>query len=106
MGYSMGTVQHHLKTLENEGKIKSKKTKFYKHFYHFGVSGNKSPCLNSYTRQKIVNFLNQNKHASHKQLVKYLNVSSSTVTWHIKKLLDAKIIDSQYEGKYRIYSLK
>ncbi len=106
VGYSMGTIQHHLKHLEKEGKIKSKKTKFYKYFYHDSDNNiDSKEVLHLKTRQKIIEFLMQNQPASHGQITKFLNVSSSTTTWHIKKLIAANIIKIQHHKKFRIYSI-
>ncbi len=104
VGYSMGTTQYYLDHLENEGKIKSKKTGFYKYFYHTSEKNtNKKLKLQSNTRQKIVKFLGKNKSVTHRQITNFLGVSSSTTTWHMRKLIEANIVKIYHYKKFQIY---
>ena len=106
VGYSMGTTQYHLNHLENEGEIKSKKTKFYKYFYHkFEKNTNRKLDLQPKIRQKIIRFLDKNESATHRQITEFLGVSSSTTTWHMRKLIEVNIVKIQHYKKFRIYQI-
>lgn len=106
VGYSMGTIQHHLNNLEEEGKIKSKKTKFYKCFYHNSEKNmNTKLVFQTNTREKIVKFLDKNQYANHRQITEFLGVSSSTTTWHMRKLIEANTVKIQHYNKFKIYHI-
>ncbi|MFB5637386.1 MAG: winged helix-turn-helix transcriptional regulator [Nitrosarchaeum sp.] len=107
LGYSMGTIQYYLKILEKEGKIKSIKTKFYKNYYHISESDEKMlSILNLDSPRNIVIFLLQHESATHKEIAKGVELSSSTISWHMKRLVELQIVQTEYSGKYTIYRLK
>lgn len=105
-GFSMGTVQYHLKALEKEGKIKSVKTKFYKNYYHITESNNKIlSVLNLESPRSIIIYLLQNEPSTHQDIAKGVGLSSSTISWHMKRLLELSILDTEFSGKYTLYRL-
>lgn len=106
LGFSMGTIQYHLNALEKEGKIKSVKTKFYKNYYHINESDDKVlSVFNLESPRSIILYLLQQEPSTHQDIAKGVELSSSTVSWHMKRLLDLKIVDSEYSGKYTLYHL-
>lgn len=105
--YSMGTVQYHLGMLENEGKIKSVKTKFYRNYYHINESDEKVlSVLNLDSPRSIVMYLIQHEPANHQEIAKGIGLSSSTVSWHMKRLLELQVVETEFSGKYTIYCLR
>jgi len=107
LGYSMGTVQYYLAMLEKEGKIKSVKTKFYKNYYHISESDEEIlSVLNLNSPRNIVMYLIQHEPSTHQDISNGIGLSSSTVSWHMKRLLALQIIKKEYSGKFTVYSLK
>ena len=107
LGYSMGTVQYYLAILEKEGKIKSVKTKFYKNYYHISESDEEIlSVLNLNSPRNIVMYLIQHEPSTHQDIANGIGLSSSTISWHMKRLLALQIIKKEYFGKFTVYSLK
>lgn len=108
LSYSMGTTQYHVSNLEKEGKIISKRNGFYKNFYHVGVDSEEGvmSILNLDSPRKIILYLLENEPSNHLEIAKGVELSSATVSWHMKKLIQTGIISLRYDGKYSIYSLK
>lgn len=106
LGFSMGTIQYHLNILEKEGKIKSVKTKFYKNYYHINESDEQIlSVFNLESPRSIIMYLLQNEPSTHQDIAKGIELSSSTVSWHMKRLLDLNVVDYEYSGKYTLYHL-
>lgn len=106
LGYSMSTVQYNLTVLEQEKKIKSIKTKFYKNYYGINESDeNILSILNLDSPRSIVMYLIQNGSATHKDIANGIGLSSSTVSWHMKRLIELQVVQTEYSGKYTVYSL-
>lgn len=106
LGFSMGTIQYHLNVLEKERKIKSVKTKFYKNYYHINEFDDKVlSVFNLESPRRIILYLLQHEPSTHQDIAKRVELSSSTVSWHMKRLLDLKIVESEYSGKYTLYYL-
>lgn len=109
LSYSMGTIQYNLKILEKERKITSKRNGFYKNFYLVEINeiNNSLMCaLNLESQRKIILYLIKNEPCNNTELSRGIGLSSSTISWHMKKLVNSKIIDLSYDGKYSIYSLR
>lgn len=107
LGFSMGTIQYNLAMLEKEGKIKSVKTRFYKNYYHINESNEKIlSVLNLDSPRSIVMYLIQHEPSTHQEIANGIGLSSSTVSWHMKRLMELQVIQTEYSGKYTIYRLK
>jgi len=107
LGYSMGTIQYYLKILENEKKIKSSKTKFYRNYYAIDEHDEKILCmLNLDSPRKIILHLIQNESSTHAEIAHAVNLSPATINWHMKKLLELEIVQSEFSEKFTIYHLK
>ena len=107
LGFSMGTIQYHLTMLENEGKIKSTKTKFYKNYYHINESNDKIlSILNLNSPRNIVIYLIQHEPSTHQDIAKGVGLSSSTISWHMKRLIELQIVRTEFSGKYTVYNLR
>lgn len=106
LGFSMGTIQYHLNILEREGKIKSVKTKFYKNYYHINESDDKVlSVFNLESPRNIIMYLLQHEPSTHQEIAKGIGLSSSTVSWHMKRLLELDVVKSEYSGKYTVYHI-
>jgi len=106
LDYSMGTVQYNLNMLEKEGKIKSVKTKFYRNYYHVDESDEEIlSVFNLDSPRSIIVYLIQHEPSTHQDIAKWVGLSSSTVSWHMKRLLEFQVVKIEYSGKYTVYRL-
>jgi len=104
--YSMGTIQYYLAILEKEGKIKSVKTKFYRNYYHIDETDEEIlSVFNLKSPRNIIIYLIQNEPATHQNIAKGLRLSSSTISWHMKRLIELHVVQTEYSGKYTIYKI-
>lgn len=107
LGYSMGTIQYYLTMLEKEGKIKSIKTKFYKNYYHINETDEGVlSVLNLDSPRNIIMYLIQHEPATHRDIANGIGLSSSTVSWHMKRLIELQVVQTEFSGKYKIYCLR
>lgn len=103
----LGTLQYNLKILEREKKIKSVKTKFYKNYYLSNESDEIIlSVLNLETPKKILMLLEQLGPLTHGQISTTLGLTSSTISWQMKKLVNLDLVRVHHEGKYKIYGIK
>src|SRR5919106_349739 len=77
---SNGTIQYQLNKLEKDGKIVSIHHRFYKFYFPNGV----------FQEHEIANFL---------------NISYSSVTWHLEQLISYHMIIENRNGKFIRYSM-
>lgn len=107
LGFSMGTIQYYLAMLEKEGKIKSTKTKFYKNYCHVNESDDQIlSVLNLNSPRNIVMYLIQHEPSTHQEIAKGVGLSSSTISWHMKRLVELQVVKTEFSGKYTIYNLR
>lgn len=108
LGYSMGTTQYHVSSLENEGKIISKRSSIYKNYYHVGINTKNElmAILNLESPRKIILYVLENEPCNHGEIAKGVGLTSSTISWHMKKLIEFGVIGFRYDGKYSIYSIR
>lgn len=109
MGVSMGTVQYQLDRLEKFGKITSTRRGLYKYYFPVGVFKEKEKeileILTHETARKILMFIIEQKKPSQIDIVNEMKISTASVSWHVKRLIDLKILDEIKEGKYKKYQL-
>jgi predicted transcriptional regulator len=107
-GLAVGTVQHHLHALVKSGLVKEiKKGNNLVYFPREFESENTAllGLLRQESIRKIVLFIMLNKNCNHEQIVKYINLSPSTISWHLKKLQQEKIITADKKGRKTFYRL-
>jgi len=103
----MGTIQYYLNILEKEGKIKSIKTKFYRNYYYINETDEEMlSVFNLDSPRSIIMYLIQHEPATHKDIAKGIGLSSSTVSWHMKRLIKLQVVQTEFSGKYTIYCLR
>src|SRR3989344_2436686 len=92
---STGLVRYHLSFLAKQGLIKEDKDKNKK---LLGLLRQKSV-------REIVLFILAHSDCNHEQIVQTVKVSPSTVSWHLKKLIENKIITYVKIGRKTNYKL-
>jgi predicted transcriptional regulator len=108
-GSGTGQLEYHLDYLQKVGLVLSEKKGEYLRFY----SRTEIPpeekqileLLHQESIRQILLHLLENKSCNHDRLVKKLGLSPSTISWHIKKLIDAGVISKEVDGRKSIYSL-
>ena len=109
-GLANGVLSYHLKILEESRRIKvnrdeNRVTRYYpkdiktKEFHVIAYIRN-----NTTTRQ-IIELLLKQGHSTFKDIVKHTNKVPSTVSWHLKRLANVKIISVSH-NKLHVYKIR
>ncbi len=104
----MSTIRYHLSYLSRHNFIQEKKEGNYiRYFPNEFESKNKN--LLGLLRQKkvreIIIFILINPNCNHKQIAEAVDISSSTVSWHLRKLVDKHIVGFVNKGRETFYNL-
>lgn len=116
LGLEIGVLDYHLDYLEKRGLITSKKERYRKRFFTKALSP-KDKLLLGLLRQKaqrkILMHILLNPGCTFKELLKVTGGSKSTLSFHLKKLRGAKLIETAKrelgkdgKRKTRTYSAK
>jgi len=109
LGLSIGTIQYQLNKLEKDGKILSIQNNFYKFYFPCGIFQEHEreilQVLNHTSLRKILLFIIEKKNLSKNEIVNHLNISYSSVNWHIERLIAYKMIIEKKDGKSTRYSV-
>lgn len=102
-----GVIAYHLKYLEDAEMIIGKIEGRYKRYYVVGKMGSKDKKLMSVLRQeiprRILMHLIMNPGSTHKALKELFTISPSTLSFHIKKLVDVGAVSKVKEGREHKY---
>jgi predicted transcriptional regulator len=106
---SMGTVQYHLDKLEKMGKVNSTRHGLYKYYFPVGIFEQNQKdllqVLSQETAREILMLIIERKDPTQLVIANSIGISSAAVNWHIRRLIDQKIIKELKEGKYKQYQL-
>jgi predicted transcriptional regulator len=108
-GLANGVLSYHLKILEESRRIKvnrdeNRVTRYYpkniktKEFHVIAY------IRNNTTRQ-IIQLLLKQGHSTFKDIVKHTNKVPSTISWHLKRLVNVKIISVSH-NKLHVYKIR
>ncbi|MBM2818942.1 MAG: hypothetical protein HW410_624 [Nitrosarchaeum sp.] len=105
---SMGTIQYHLNLLEKNGRISSERRNLYKHYFPIGLFEQNEKdilkILNQETAREILMIILEKK-PTQTDIANIIQISSASVNWHIKRLIDFGLILEQKDGKFKRYAL-
>lgn len=103
----IGVIAYHIKYLEEKEMISAKIEGKYTRYYVVGKLGSKDKNLMSILRQeiprRILMHVIMHPGCTHKDLLELFEVSPSTLSFHIKKLLDGALIRQEKEGREHKY---
>lgn len=106
---SQGTVQYHTDRLEKMGRITSTTSGLYKHYFPVGVFQNNEKeilqILSQETTRQILMYIVEQKSPTQTDIVNSVGISASSVNWHMKRLLEFRLVEEIKEGKYKRYQL-
>ena len=109
LGLSVGTIQYQLKKLEDNGKIISLENYFYKFYFPIGVFQERQKellqVLNHESLRTILFYIIEKQNPSKNEIANYLNISYSSVNWHLERLISYNMIIEKKDGKSIRYSL-
>ena len=109
MQISQGTVQYHTDRLEKLGRITCTTSGLYKHYFPVGVFQNNEKeilqILSQETTRQILMYIVEQQSPTQTDIVNSVGISASSVNWHMKRLLEFKLVDEIKEGKYKRYQL-
>jgi len=102
-------VEYHIIYLEKNQVISTVKEKGYTRYYIKGEIGTADKKILSLLRQeiplRIILFLLKNVNAKHKNILKNFNLAPSTLSYHLKKLVQNGIVTMHTYGDIRGYSI-
>ncbi len=109
LALAMGDVQYHVRRLERDARIISARRGLYKFFYPANIFGERQREVLSVLsldrpRELLLNIIEQPE-SSQEALARATGVSQPTVSWHLKRLTDLKIVNRRQEGRSVTYSV-
>jgi predicted transcriptional regulator len=109
MKIGTGHLLFHIGHLKKMGLIRTSQDGQYLRFYSNGEIDNQDKRIIEISRQKniskILSMLVKQGTIQYSDLVNELNLSLSTVSWHLKKLIDNNIIVKYTRGRKSYYAL-
>ncbi len=105
---STGSVTYHLNYLSKKGLIEERKDGNNTRYFTKGFQSENKKLI-SFLRQKsirrILICLLTNEKCNHEQIVQFVKVSPSTITWHLNKLEQKNIIGYVKDGRKKFYNI-
>jgi predicted transcriptional regulator len=109
LDYAQGTVQYHLRWLEDQGLVEASDDGKYTRYYAAGSFDEADRAvMNALRREyarRIVAHLVADGPLSTTELSDRLGKSPSTVSWHLSKLDDADLVTKERRGRSVVYGL-
>jgi predicted transcriptional regulator len=107
LGIGIGDLQYHLRRLEREGKVFSKRMGRRRYLFPTGFeeeAGKLLVAMATETRRELLLLLIEGP-KSQWELAEMLGVSQPTVSYHVKELEKLGVIESERRGKTVVYRL-
>jgi predicted transcriptional regulator len=104
----MGVVEYHIHFLIKKDMIIARKEGRYKRYYTEGKVGSRDKKVLAFLRKEvprnIIMHIMLNPGARHRDLKKELDLSGSTLSFHIKKMIKKEVIrEDESDGTKRFY---
>ncbi len=108
VGIATGALQYHLDYLTKKHLVKTEReTKFLR--YYLVRQDFEDTSLMALLRQdsmrKIIVFLMQKRFANNQTISKQVNLSPSTTSWHLEKLVESGVIEKNRRGRKTYFKL-
>lgn len=104
-----GALQYHLDYLKKKNFIREQKEGKFSRFYNIGAEQVDSTIMNLLRQdsvRKITLFLLKRRRATLKSISKEVQLSASTTSFHMQKLLQAQIVSQKSTGDKVFFSIK
>ena len=106
----MGNASYCLGLLETEGSIKSRRIRLYKTYYTVSSLAEKDEfllaALQQETPRDIISYLIEKPGATQTDIAHLKSFTSSTINWHMSRLIEVGLVYSQKDGRFIRYYLK
>jgi len=103
IGSTMSDIQYHLRYLENIGLIKSRKVNQNRHFYPITIVDEQDEIVLAFLRhntdRSILICLLEHSGYTQTDVINSLNLSASTINWHMFRLVESGLISKSKQGK-------
>jgi predicted transcriptional regulator len=108
-GMSNGTLAHHLRVLEEAGRIKVQRLDHLGKTRYFSVAVSDEEtgiigCAKNSTAKEMMLLMLDSEFCTFNELVEGVGKSPSTVSWHLKRLVGANVVRVR-NGEISLYSL-
>lgn len=108
---AVGSLQYHLDYLQKKHLVRiEKQGKFVRYYSIRGKQLGEDEKIMSLLRQntirRIVLFLLEKKQANNLSISNAVNLSASTVSWHLEKMLEEGLIEKEKQGRESIFVLR
>jgi predicted transcriptional regulator len=107
LNLAMGVIQYHLYKLEREGDIVSLRRGLYKRFYpNLGLGVEEQEILSvlsQETERDLLLYLIRKRQTSQKELSEFAHISASSTNWHMKRLVEAGLVEARREAGFVLY---
>ncbi|MBI2576949.1 transcriptional regulator [Candidatus Woesearchaeota archaeon] len=107
-GFSTGVAHYHLSYLVNHGLVMEEKRGHKVHYFPSEFKPENKRLLGLLRQgilRKILMCISMQRVCSYEQIVQFVQRPPSTVSWHLKKLLEEKIITHSKKGRNTYFSL-
>jgi predicted transcriptional regulator len=109
-GLSNGVLSYHLNILDNSGRVQihrvnNRVTRYFSHDVSSAES-NVIGLLRQPTTRKIILYMLEYQHCGFNDIMNHVKKVPSTVSWHLSRLRDAKIIDLRTHNEHYCYEIK
>lgn len=106
----MGTAQYHLGLLEKAGSVTSNRFGLYKHYFAAGVfqenEKNLLEVLSNETARDILMFIIEKGNPTQSEIASRIGVSAPSISWHVRRMAEKRVITELRERRYRRYQLR
>ncbi len=109
VGYATGAMQYHIDYLRKKNFIREEKEGKFSRFYAVGENMVDTTIMNLLRQEqvrKILLLLLNKRRATIKTISKEFGMSNSTLTFHLKKLVDSGIVEERNTQGKTFYSIK
>ena len=107
---SMGTAQYHLRRLERDRRITSNRHGLFKHYFPAGLfqdnEKNLLEVLSQETARDILMFIIEKGTPAQSEIAAAFGVSAPSISWHVRRLAERRVLTVVREGKYKRYRLR
>jgi len=104
-----GQLTYHLDYLHKVDLVETRKDGEYLRYYAHAQINDEEKRILAFLYEKSVRHillhLLEHKRCNHEYLVENLDISPSTVSWHLKKLVNAGIVSREVQGRKSFYSV-
>lgn len=110
LNMSLSTIDYHLHYMEKREIVIGKQDGKYKRYFISEKIGAEDKKILSLLRQptprRILIFLLENPGAIHKEICKKIKKAPSTISFHLKKLVESGIVEEIHAGKEKKYFIR